>query len=936
MGEMLMDQKLTNVDYQDEEKFADAVAKLARIGLDAMDLTVRKHYRDNDGATGGYRDANGDQAFGYGEWATRTGLASAYGWMTVNALLPTNDAPYKAFTDRGIMKIDRTTAAQLPVICDAVRSVENRLAATEAGSDNTIPFDIDPDRLDEKDSHFEQILERAERALANCKTALDYANLYGNRIVQLSKEETDLIDEIAEQELSYNNQLIAIYGTPFAGDIGPGGTYPQGYEGPDLYNYNYMDLEPFGLEELVTQFTNSWTLLWGNALGFCDMKISRDEKGKIYLQGIDLGVKVDDIGSADDIGMVASYLPDSLRRLLAGNEKFELPIEYSLEYTVSEGGIRAKPLYVTGNRATEGSIQAAYREYLLAYKDVQNAIFEVDLKRMAMDLVWSELKLKLGKDLPLMISKAAVSEVGLGVAILFKDLAIDTAKDSYEHIYKMNTLTAAAIPAVVGAGTTVISDPRAVAGAATMAGLVGGLSAAKAAVDAAEASKTGLEVGKGLLDIVLGLWDTANTIADSIIELRDQMLMAALEFDVAAMCVSEKFGALANAEAAYRAEVYKGEMLQDERAAWRRKIANKATARRYLDMYNRVERNAALAKYSTAFDTAQRYVWELAKVYDYETGLLSTDPQSGKKFLAEIIATRSLGEEGVTIDSATTDGGLYDIVHRMKENWSVLKGRFGINNPDKPEKWFSLRYEHFRIRPDESGDGAWRRELRKYWVDDLRSNSDFVRYCQPLASEAVVVKEPGLVIPFSTSINNAENFFGNTLQGGESQFSSADYATKIAAVGVDFPGYDDLTTQTAEGLAVEPNVYLVPVGSDYMRAPSGSGRKLVKWNVVDQVLPLPYPIGSTQLDDAFWISSFSGLDGTSDSVATIRRHSTLRAGGDDFKSTRLVGRSVWNDRWILVIPASTLNRNRERALETFINGVKDIKIGIKAYSRSGN
>ncbi|MBQ6915848.1 MAG: hypothetical protein IJQ65_09005, partial [Kiritimatiellae bacterium] len=174
MGEMLMDQKLTNVDYQDEEKFADAVAKLARVGLDAMDLTVRKQYRDNDGTAGGYRDSNAEQAFGYGEWATRTGLAAAYGWMTVNALLPTNDAPYRAFTDKGIMKIDRTTAAQLPVICDAVRSVESRLAATEAGlnplglSDDTIPFDIDPDRLAEKDSHFEQILERAEKALANC------------------------------------------------------------------------------------------------------------------------------------------------------------------------------------------------------------------------------------------------------------------------------------------------------------------------------------------------------------------------------------------------------------------------------------------------------------------------------------------------------------------------------------------------------------------------------------------------------------------------------------------------------------------------------------------------------------------------------------------------------------------------------------------------
>ena len=220
-------------------------------------------------------------------------------------------------------------------------------------------------------------------------------------------------------------------------------------------------------------------------------------------------------------------------------------------------------------------------------------------------------------------------------------------------------------------------------------------------------------------------------------------------------------------------------------------------------------------------------------------------------------------------------------------------------------------------------------------MDDLRDNADFVRHCQPLASEAVVRKEPGLVIPFSTSINNAENFFGKTLQGGESQFSSADYATKIAAVGVDFPGYDRLTTQTTDGLAVEPNVYLVPVGSDYMRAPAGNERKLVKWNVVDQVLPLPYSIGSTQLDDVLWISSFSGLDGTSDSVATIRRHSTLRV-GDSFKSTRLVGRSVWNDKWILVIPASSLNQNREKSLEKFVNGISDIKLGIKAYSRHGN
>ena len=84
-----------------------------------------------------------------------------------------------------------------------------------------------------------------------------------------------------------------------------------------------------------------------------------------------------------------------------------------------------------------------------------------------------------------------------------------------------------------------------------------------------------------------------------------------------------------------------------------------------------------------------------------------------------------------------------------------------------------------------------------------------------------------------------------------------------------------------------------------------------------------------------WIATFSGLDGTSDSTAKIRRHSTLRA-GDDFKSTRLVGRSAWNDKWLVVIPASSIDADRTKAMNLIASGVKDVKIGIRAYSRSGN
>ena len=137
------------------------------------------------------------------------------------------------------------------------------------------------------------------------------------------------------------------------------------------------------------------------------------------------------------------------------------------------------------------------------------------------------------------------------------------------------------------------------------------------------------------------------------------------------------------------------------------------------------------------------------------------------------------------------------------------------------------------------------------------------------------------------------------------------------------------------GQGVEPNIYLVPVGFDYMRSPAGTERALLSWTVVDQVMPLPYTVGSDELDATDWISTFSGLDGTSDSTATIRRHSTLRAGAD-FKSTRLVGRSAWNDKWLIVIPASAIDADRDRAMNLIESGVKDIKIGIRAYARQGN
>ncbi len=87
-----------------------------------------------------------------------------------------------------------------------------------------------------------------------------------------------------------------------------------------------------------------------------------------------------------------------------------------------------------------------------------------------------------------------------------------------------------------------------------------------------------------------------------------------------------------------------------------------------------------------------------------------------------------------------------------------------------------------RYRAKDEKTPAWAKELTKYWVDDITSDPEFVRYCQPFQSQfGTLEKEPGLIIPFSTTIDFAKNLFGNDLAGGDSAYDSTWYATRIAA-----------------------------------------------------------------------------------------------------------------------------------------------------------
>lgn len=235
-------------------------------------------------------------------------------------------------------------------------------------------------------------------------------------------------------------------------------------------------------------------------------------------------------------------------------------------------------------------------------------------------------------------------------------------------------------------------------------------------------------------------------------------------------------------------------------------------------------------------------------------------------------------------------------------------------------------------------------------VEDLNAVPEFTRYCQPLAG-STTQKEPGFVIPFSSAIAHGYNFFGKQLASGDSSLDPTYYATHIAAAGVHFENYD------RKVFANTPTAYLVPVGEDRMRAVGDAGT-VISWKVVDQTIPAPYAVGSTKLDDPDWTPLFNGNTGGNDLGARIRKHPSFRAyygekdedpSDDSLDCTRLIGRSAWNTKWLLIIPAGSMNSDRDAALGAFIGGadqdrdgnleyegVSDIKIGLRTYSASGN
>ncbi len=392
----------------------------------------------------------------------------------------------------------------------------------------------------------------------------------------------------------------------------------------------------------------------------------------------------------------------------------------------------------------------------------------------------------------------------------------------------------------------------------------------------------------------------------------------------------------------YFTALSEGFRLLTEREGFNTGLAAAVQANRYRDMVFRLSRDESLSKYQAAFNHASRYAWLAARAYDYETSLGAGDPAAVGDVLDAIVRERQLGL-WVDGEPQTGKGGLAELLNQLNANFQVLKGQLGIDNPQSELEKMSLRTELFRILPHNgtdpsasvASDNRWKDALNVRIVEDLASMPEFVRHCRPFSTPEEG-KQPGLVIRFGSEINNGVNFFGRALAEGDHSYSVANYATKIRGVGVWLENYN------AAGLTTTPRAYLVPIGTDYVRTSSSGQPTIRSWNVVEQRIPTPFTINRSELSAPGYFPSLDGVDGL---FGSLRRHGDFRVyhdngdpQADDSEitlDTRLIGRSVWNSEWMLVIPGAGLHVDAEEGLRRLANNITDIKLHFMTYSHQG-
>lgn len=936
------------VDFQDERKFAAAAANLARTAEQICALTYRQNYKDDAKAGWSqFADKTTDRGWALDEQVSRSTQGALFNWTVANALLPDEDTVHT-----GVQKIDRTTVLELALLPAAASSFQTTVDNANARlnplglSPGAIPFDIDPGyatSLGQEQgrawgrSQFLQMYDRALRSLNNASGAFNQAASMSRALREQTNTVDDYAASLAQQEFAFNGQLCEIYGTPYTGDP----TYSSDYTGPDLFNYFIVD-RPNDLVDtskpvsITIEQRSKYNDLSDNQLAAASkMVVTQLAKEMLPILGTISKISWNEGLKVNTESKTVNIYPSSI-------------VQYNDVWQNSG----------MGSRRQTGELQQALvasQQSLLRIQEAKNEITRKisELRRKSMQydqMVWHHSFSFNTKQVA-----AEVVKVQQLAEVVTKS-ADDTSKDAEEAITEETKATAEVLPKVVG---PLAFDPLAplrgainLAGVATRAVMGFKRLASKAskyarmkigldavAIDDKNVKKAEWSIEEGVLQYELV------TLLREVTTQEATLMSLSIDHQLALENINNV--------------IAKGNTLLMERELFRQRAAAIVQGYRTNDMTFRTFRNEALEQYRSLFDLSSRYTYMAAKAYDYETGLLGTT--QGQTVFSKIVASRSLGDLTGGTPQATTstlgDAGLAGSMAKLDADFSVAESRLGINNPDYYGTVFSLRGELFRLLNDPgqtSDDDAWRQTLEQHIVSNVLNDSDVAKQClnikKPNGSAV-----PGIIIPFSSSIESSKNFFGKELAAYDHAYSVSSFSTVISNAGMVFSGYVGMDPSVsipeevaaangAYALSATPYVYLIPCGNDVKRAPPlGDTDTIRTWTVQDQALPLPYNLGANDFNS----TQFFNATGTLSSQPwVIRKHQAFRAVANpslfngtpplEYSSSRLIGRSAWNTRWKIVIPANTLSANEQDALNRFVSSVTDIKLYLRTYSHSGN
>jgi len=945
------------VDFLDERKFAQVAAAKAKVGAEVVSLTYRSKYvEDPDGQWQGYLDTDSHRAWGVDEWAKRAGQGAYFDWVTANALLPAHH-PNTNLT--GIQKIDRTTVQDLATISGNLVGIQEKVDQINEGNNplglenGALTFDIDPTFLYVGSTaqigtravqgllHFDQIFERALQALKNAKAVFNYANEANNMLRQVANNEQDFRRQVFDQDLSYRNQLIEIFGSPYQGTIGSGKAFPPGYIGPDTMLYMYVNVRDIS-DSTVPLPTGAFTNLYLDALGSGSgltasgfIRIDNSWR-KDFTTSLGGANRADFYNDFIGNGQVANLLtPDNLSVALTN---LDLPI-LAAGYTFQappEWGIRSSP----------GELQSGINEMLQAQADLAEEISNYgswySMVIRTIRLINAKYQLRqdflgyMSGNIGFNVGAFAVQEIAKKIAE-----AIDTAGETVQEIALTGITAVPTDEPIVGLADgpgDILSVLRGSIKATTIPVSLGTRVAKLGLEVLADTAEFSRDISDKTTDLLKDQDEKALDIKQSLLELQNELNNE----NTRRIEIFKKEQALRDASEKYRATLAKGLRLIQERRAYNQKVAAMTQTRRYQDMTFRISRNAALEKYRSAFDLAAEYTYLAASAYDYDTNLGQDDAGSPVDIRADIVRQRTLGILNDDGQPASGAGGLAEDLAWLKGNYDALKFRMGLNNPQLESTTFSLRSEAFRTLDGPISDDKWRQMLSNYPVyrTNLWTVPEFRAYCRPFAPETNGA-QPGLVIEFSSQIRPNKNFFGWPLGGGDNAYDPSVFATKIVQAGVWFLA----CSNCLDSFPLTPHVYLIPVGQDIMTVPTSQNLDVRIWHVLDQAIPVPFVSISSHLDDPAWKPLTDSLSGP---LRQTKRFSSFLGTSFDHEDLssdesagipldyRLVGRSAWNTRWLLIIPGATMNADPTVGLQNFISNVTDIKLILNTYGSSGN